>query len=490
MTLESATTTTTCASSRALLSFDDATVATATASAWSAYDARLGRSRAPVASACSRACEPGEYTLHIRGDDRRQRRVRRNACCRFRVQPPWWRTAWARIAFVLLALVLLWKAASDYRTRLKRRNAWQLSEHKRELAEQASLAKTRFLATLGHEVRTPMTGVLGMSELLLGTGAGREAARLHRIDPPRRRPPDAPGQRRARPRAHRGRQAGTATRSRSTCSALVRDVVALMAPIARQRGLGFDDGIAAGRAARGCAATPVRIRQILLNLLGNAIKFTDSGQVALRIDACRREGLRFDRQRHRPGPQRGTEAAPVPSLRTGRRRAHRGALRRQRTGAGDLPGTRRGDGRPHRGRQQPGQGTRFIVELPLAASPPRRRRDPGTRIAPALPRRRARPAAGRGRSHRRRSHHRPAARAGPSRGARGARTGGAGGIQRQRTSTSRCSTSTCPASTASRWPATARAGLRAPLLAVTARADADAEPLARRPASTASCASR
>ena len=59
--------------------------------------------------------------------------------------------------------------ADSYRTRLKRRHAWQLAQQKQELAEQASQAKTRFLATLGHEVRTPMTGVLGMSELLLGT---------------------------------------------------------------------------------------------------------------------------------------------------------------------------------------------------------------------------------------------------------------------------------------------------------------------------------
>ena len=63
----------------------------------------------------------------------------------------------------------MWLAASSYRRRVRRRSAWQLAVHKRELAEQASLAKTRFLATLGHEVRTPMTGVLGMSELLLGT---------------------------------------------------------------------------------------------------------------------------------------------------------------------------------------------------------------------------------------------------------------------------------------------------------------------------------
>src|SRR5690606_4740262 len=88
---------------------------------------------------------------------------------RFRVAPPWWRTPAAMALFALCALALAWGLAQAYRARLKRRHAWQLAEYKRDLAEQASLAKSRFLATLGHEVRTPMTGVMGMSELLLGT---------------------------------------------------------------------------------------------------------------------------------------------------------------------------------------------------------------------------------------------------------------------------------------------------------------------------------
>ena len=87
----------------------------------------------------------------------------------FHIAPPWWRTPWAIGAFVLLLALVVWRVAAAYRARLRQRHEWQLAEHKRALAEQASLAKTRFLATLGHEVRTPMTGVLGMSELLLGT---------------------------------------------------------------------------------------------------------------------------------------------------------------------------------------------------------------------------------------------------------------------------------------------------------------------------------
>ena len=81
----------------------------------------------------------------------------------------WWRTAWAQAGFAALLLLALFTLAWAYRQRLKRKHAWQLAEQRQALAEQASEAKSRFLATLGHEVRTPMTGVLGMSELLQGT---------------------------------------------------------------------------------------------------------------------------------------------------------------------------------------------------------------------------------------------------------------------------------------------------------------------------------
>src|SRR5690606_8819172 len=109
---------------------------------------------------------PGDYTLAMqaRTADSEWTPVQ---ALDLRVQRPWWATRWATAGFAILALLLAWAFARGYRNRLRRRNAWQLAVHKREVAEQASLAKTRFLATLGHEVRTPMTGVLGMSELLM-----------------------------------------------------------------------------------------------------------------------------------------------------------------------------------------------------------------------------------------------------------------------------------------------------------------------------------
>src|SRR5690606_10793089 len=87
----------------------------------------------------------------------------------FEVAAPWWRTGWARSAYVAAALLLGGWIAVAVRRRMRERMAMQRVRQERELARKASEAKTRFLATLGHEVRTPMTGVLGMTELLLTT---------------------------------------------------------------------------------------------------------------------------------------------------------------------------------------------------------------------------------------------------------------------------------------------------------------------------------
>ncbi|WP_152064542.1 hypothetical protein, partial [Mycobacterium tuberculosis] len=67
----------------------------------------------------------------------------------FRVQPPWWRSLSGLLVLASVGLLLTSWFAWLYRRRLQRRHAYQLALHKQELAEQASAAKTRFLANLG-----------------------------------------------------------------------------------------------------------------------------------------------------------------------------------------------------------------------------------------------------------------------------------------------------------------------------------------------------
>ncbi len=234
----------------------------------------------------------GHYTLEMqaRTADKVWSKV---IALRFRVLPPWWRSPWGLAMLAVLAVLALWRASYLYRRRLRRRNAWQLALHKQELAEQASLAKTRFLATLGHEVRTPMTGVLGMSELLLATP----------LDPKQRGYTDSI----RRAGAHLLRlvndaldlariEAGRLELDQQPfdLGQLIVELEAMMAPMVHSRGLAFalDNAMPAAVTANGDAT---RVRQILLNLLNNAIKFTDHGSVTLRVAPLHdRQVVRFE----------------------------------------------------------------------------------------------------------------------------------------------------------------------------------------------------
>jgi len=234
----------------------------------------------------------GHYTLEVQG--RTADGIwSASQIVRFQVLPPWWLSPWGLGLLAVLSVCVIAAAILLYRRRLRRLNAWQLAVHKQELAEQASLAKTRFLATLGHEVRTPMTGVLGMSELLLKTT--QDATQRSYTESIRRAG------------AHLLRLVNDAldlARIESgrleldfqpfSVRQLVAEVEALMAPLAQERGLRFslEIGLLGDITASGDST---RIRQILLNLLNNAIKFTERGVVALKLTTLGSyQGLRFE----------------------------------------------------------------------------------------------------------------------------------------------------------------------------------------------------
>jgi signal transduction histidine kinase/CheY-like chemotaxis protein len=315
--------------------------------------------------------EPGHYTLQV------QARTADGAwsaarVLRFHVAPPWWRTPAALVGFAALATLLLWRIAEAYRARLRRRSAWRLVLHKRALAEQASEAKTRFLATLGHEVRTPMTGVLGMSELLLGTSldarqrgytqairaAGEHLLRLvnDALDLARIESGRLPLE--SQPIALRP---------------LVAEVVALTAPLAYERGLRFgetmDDDVPGA-----LLGDAVRIKQILLNLLGNARKFTEAGEIGLRVSALAPQGVRF--VVHDTGPGLDAEQQARLFRRFEQADGARTAARYGGSGLGlaisqELAAAMGGRITLE---STPGEGSSFFVDLPLTTAelPPER----------------------------------------------------------------------------------------------------------------------
>ncbi len=243
----------------------------------------------------------GNYELALQGVDPLGNRspVR---TLRFTVNPPWWRSDVGIALICLLGLLLSALLAAAYRRRVRMRAQWQLAQHKRELAEQASQAKTRFLATLGHEVRTPMTGVLGMSELLLQTpldgrqqgyasaiqSAGKHLLRLvnDALDLARIEAGKLPLDYRD-----------------FDLRQLIRQVAELVRPTAEQKQLVFECELedALPPALHGDAS---RVQQILLNLLFNAVKFTERGSVSLRVSVLpqgHKQGIRMEVRDTGPG---------------------------------------------------------------------------------------------------------------------------------------------------------------------------------------------
>ncbi|WP_369038770.1 hybrid sensor histidine kinase/response regulator [Stenotrophomonas maltophilia] len=301
-----------------------------------------------------------------------------------KVLPPWWRSGMAIFGYVMLGSLLLLALVWSIRRRLRRRQQWQLTVHKQQIAEQASQAKSRFLATLGHEVRTPMTGVLGMSELLLATEldpvqrgyagsiqqAGshllrlvNDALDLARIEAGRLeldiRPFDLNG--------------------------LLDQVQALMQPMASQRQLAFrrEDALPGPISVSG---DEMRVRQILLNLLGNAIKFTERGHVGLgaRLEA---DGGAVTFEVSDSGPGINAEQQHRLFHRFEQADGPRTASRYGGSGLGlaicqelavAMGGRIDVD-------SQPGRGARFAVRLPLPWTPQQATASGEAMASPALP---------------------------------------------------------------------------------------------------------
>lgn len=220
------------------------------------------------------------------------------------VDSPWWWTPAAWIAYAVFALLTLLMLVLGYRRRLAARYRLRMAEQAQRLAQEASAAKGRFLATLGHEVRTPMAGLLGMNALLLSSP----------LSPEQRRQAEAvrrSGQMMLRlvnealdmARIEAGRL--ELLPQVVDLPALLAEVVELQRPLAQAKGLGFALELDRAAALR-VEVDPLRLQQILLNLLGNAIKFTREGRVALTVSATDHEStdrihLRFEVQDTGPG---------------------------------------------------------------------------------------------------------------------------------------------------------------------------------------------
>ena len=227
-------------------------------------------------------------------------------------------------------------------------------EDKGRQLEVASKHKSQFLANMSHELRTPLNAILGYTELILDNiyGEAPEKMRsvLERVQT-------------------NGKhllglindvldlskiEAGQLTLSLSDYSLaeLVQGVYVAVEPLAAQKSLALRTRIAQGLpVGRGDER---RLAQVLLNLVGNAIKFTEAGEVAIEATARRRRVQRRG-ARQRPRHCRRRSGENLRGVPTGRQHVD-AAEGRHRAGACDLQAHRRDARRPHPGRFRARQG--------------------------------------------------------------------------------------------------------------------------------------
>ncbi len=195
------------------------------------------------------------------------------------VAPAWWQTPPARWVAAATVIGVAWLGGCAYQARRRRQRRWRWLRGRQQRADRASVQRTRFLAALGERIRVPMTAVLGWSELLLRAPlapeernrinslhyAGEHLLRL--MDDALDMASIESGQLQLQPAPF-------------ALQDLIEELHALLLPVAQGKALVLEwtSTVPASACFIGDAR---RLRQILLNLVGNALKFTTQGAVRL-----------------------------------------------------------------------------------------------------------------------------------------------------------------------------------------------------------------
>jgi signal transduction histidine kinase len=181
-------------------------------------------------------------------------------------------------------LVTSLRSAIAYRKRqYEVRDLLDELEESRTSAVEANRAKSDFLANISHEIRTPLGAVLGFAELLMESGVSEREKHVYMTAIKRN------GQMLSAlindilelAKVEAGRI--EIERIEFSLSELLAEVVSALEPQASKKGLPLH--VERGsRLPETLKADPIRLKQILMNILGNAVKFTSQGSVVLRLD--------------------------------------------------------------------------------------------------------------------------------------------------------------------------------------------------------------
>lgn len=229
--------------------------------------------------------DPGKYVLKIKSTNHDGVWDEAGIALPITIAPPWWRTVWAYIAYVLLILStifgFLWVKEKNHRKKLRLQEA-ELEKEKAvsEKLREVDKLKDEFLANTSHELRTPLHGIIGLAESLLAKGQSTSAATKQNLQMI----------------ASSGKRLSYLVNDLLDFSKLrghdirlqlkpidmhtMADVVInLCQPLLKDKNLQIRNDI--DKKLPPVKADENRIQQILMNLIGNAIKFTPQGKITL-----------------------------------------------------------------------------------------------------------------------------------------------------------------------------------------------------------------
>jgi two-component system, sensor histidine kinase ChiS len=227
--------------------------------------------------------DPGEYTFRVKGSNSDRVWNEQGAAIRIKIVPPPWLRWWAYSLYMILLVGSGWGVVRIRRRRMEAKARLREAQMQAEAAEIANRAKSTFLANMSHELRTPLNAILGFAQI---TSRDRD------LKPEVRE------------------NLTTITRSGEHLLGLINDVLSISKIEAGKVSLKvepfnlhnllsdlrsiFQIRSKAKDLEFICEVDPAlpkqaqgdegKLRQILINLLGNAVKFTNSGKILLRAN--------------------------------------------------------------------------------------------------------------------------------------------------------------------------------------------------------------